>query len=444
MTQQADESPGASGGGFFAERRIFIRSETGTRYYRISTRAQIAAAAGVALALVWIVGATVSFALATLERRAQEDQIAALEISYEARIAELAGEQAELADSLQKAESQISSLSLELTKQQSRLIDAAASEQELTIGLATLRAKLRDAVMIRDSVLAESTNMSRELHSVESRLEAIRSAEVDLSETLETVSSALGDAVTTRDEALSTTEELARKVEAMEADMRTAAERRERVFSKLEDAVQVGLGAMEGVFKKAGLNVDTLVEAVRREYSGSGGPFIPVDASLMLEDEEEDRMSSLIGDLERVGLMQIAAAKLPFGQPVRSAHRYTSGFGVRRDPKNGRHRQHNGADFASASGTPIYATGEGVVVEAGWHSGFGRMVKIRHGFGYSTLYAHMRKLRVKKGDRVARGDRIGDMGSSGRSTGTHLHYEIRVGGKPVNPIKYIEAARNVF
>ena len=72
------------------------------------------------------------------------------------------------------------------------------------------------------------------------------------------------------------------------------------------------------------------------------------------------------------------------------------------------------------------------------------MIKIQHAFGYSTVYAHMRKLRVKKGERVARGDRIGDMGSSGRSTGTHLHYEIRVGGKPVNPVKYIEAARNVL
>jgi murein DD-endopeptidase MepM/ murein hydrolase activator NlpD len=288
--------------------------------------------------------------------------------------------------------------------------------------------------------------MSRELETAQRRLASIRSTEDDLSETLETVSSALGDAVETRDEALSTTEALARKVELLEEDMRKGRERRERVFSKLEDAVQTGLGAMEGMFKRAGLNVESLIDAVRREYSGAGGPEIPVDDAALIVDDglESERMQAMLVDLERMGLMRIAAEKLPFAHPVRASYRYTSGFGVRRDPKNGRRRQHNGADFASRTGTPIYATGEGIVVEAGWHAGYGRMVEIDHGFGYTTLYAHMRKLRVRKGQRVARGDRIGDMGSSGRSTGTHLHYEIRVGGRPVNPVKYIEAARNVL
>lgn len=446
MTQQAVDTPGASGGGVFAERRIFVRSEHGTRYYRISRRAQIGAVAGGAVALVWVVAVTISFALSTLERRAQEDQIAALESLYETRLEQMTGEQARLTANLQEAEARLDALSMEVTKKQSRLIDAAESEQELSIGLQTLRAKLRDAVRIRDNALAEAVNMSRELETVERRLSSIRSTEDDLSETLETVSSALGDAVVTRDEALSSTEELARKVALLEEDIRAGQERRERAFTKLEDAVQTGLGAMESMFRRAGLNVDSLMDAVRREYTGAGGPEIPLeDASLTVGDEVAvERMTAMIVNLERMGLMRIAAGKLPFAHPLSATHRLTSHFGGRRDPINGRHRRHDGVDFASRSGTPILATGEGVVVEAGWLSGYGRMVEIDHGFGYSTLYAHMRKLRVKKGDRVARGDRIGDMGNSGRSTGTHLHYEIRVGGKPVNPVKYIEAARNVL
>ena len=85
-----------------------------------------------------------------------------------------------------------------------------------------------------------------------------------------------------------------------------------------------------------------------------------------------------------------------------------------------------------------------VVVEAKWHSGFGRMVKIRHAFGYETVYAHMSKLRVKRGERVSRGERIGDMGSTGRSTGVHLHYEVHQSGKPVNPMSFIKAGKNVL
>ena len=84
------------------------------------------------------------------------------------------------------------------------------------------------------------------------------------------------------------------------------------------------------------------------------------------------------------------------------------------------------------------------MTKAGWQNGYGRAVEIRHEFGLSTLYAHMSEIHVKVGQRVSRGDRIGDMGNSGRSTGTHLHYEVHVGGRPVNPMTYIKAASDVF
>ena len=116
----------------------------------------------------------------------------------------------------------------------------------------------------------------------------------------------------------------------------------------------------------------------------------------------------------------------------------------RRDPKTGGKRMHKGVDFAASVGTPIYSTGEGVVVQAGWQSGYGRLITVRHDFGIETRYAHLSKIRVKVGQRVSRGDRIGDMGASGRVTGVHLHYEVRVNGAPVNPMTYIKAAKNVF
>jgi murein DD-endopeptidase MepM/ murein hydrolase activator NlpD len=105
---------------------------------------------------------------------------------------------------------------------------------------------------------------------------------------------------------------------------------------------------------------------------------------------------------------------------------------------------HRGTDFAARSGTPIYATAEGVVTRAEWWGGYGRVVYVKHAFGIETRYAHMAKIRVKKGERVSRGQRIGDMGNSGKSTGTHLHYEVRVNGKDVNPMIYIKAGRDVF
>ena len=156
------------------------------------------------------------------------------------------------------------------------------------------------------------------------------------------------------------------------------------------------------------------------------------------------RANRLLSQMDRLNLYRIAAEKAPFANPVKNAFRFTSQFGYRRDPKTGGRRMHAGVDFAGPVGTPLYATGDGVVIHAGWSSGYGRLVKIQHEFGIETRYAHMSRIRVQKGQRVSRGDRIGDMGASGRVTGPHLHYEVRIGGKAINPMTYIKAARDVF
>ena len=145
-----------------------------------------------------------------------------------------------------------------------------------------------------------------------------------------------------------------------------------------------------------------------------------------------------------MNLYRIAAEQLPFAIPVHSAFRFTSGFGYRTDPKGAGTRMHTGTDFAADYGTPIYVTGDGTVSQAGWENGYGRMITVQHAFGIETRYAHLSQIRVSVGQRVSRGDRIGDMGNSGRSTGTHLHYEVRVGASPVNPMTYIKAANDVF
>ena len=114
------------------------------------------------------------------------------------------------------------------------------------------------------------------------------------------------------------------------------------------------------------------------------------------------------------------------------------------DPKGRGRRMHLGVDLAGASGTPIFATADGVVVSAKRESGYGNAVRVRHDFGFETVYAHLSKIRVAAGQKLSRGDRIGDMGSTGRSTGVHLHYEVHLNGRPVNPMPYLETARNVY
>ncbi len=115
----------------------------------------------------------------------------------------------------------------------------------------------------------------------------------------------------------------------------------------------------------------------------------------------------------------------------------TSGFGARASPLTGEPGRHMGVDIANEIGTPIRATADGIVTYAGWETGYGRLVAIEHGYGYSTRYGHCSRLEIHVGDEVKRGQVIGYVGSSGRSTGSHCHYEVRIHGIPVNPEKYL-------
>jgi murein DD-endopeptidase MepM/ murein hydrolase activator NlpD len=125
---------------------------------------------------------------------------------------------------------------------------------------------------------------------------------------------------------------------------------------------------------------------------------------------------------------------IPSGMPL-SARALTSGFGMRVNPVTGVYAEHAGIDLAAPAGTPIVATGDGVVGRAGWDGGYGLMVALEHGGGVETRYGHMSQIAVAPGEQVHRGEVIGYVGSTGRSTGSHVHYETRINGHPVNPLR---------
>ena len=129
---------------------------------------------------------------------------------------------------------------------------------------------------------------------------------------------------------------------------------------------------------------------------------------------------------------------IPAIQPVanKDLKRTASGYGMRVDPIYKTSKFHAGMDFSANIGTPVYATGDGVVKKVGWQSGYGKIIIINHGFGYETWYAHLNKYNVRVGQKVVRGEVIGEVGNTGKSTGPHLHYEVHVKGKVVNPVNY--------
>lgn len=140
----------------------------------------------------------------------------------------------------------------------------------------------------------------------------------------------------------------------------------------------------------------------------------------------------------QVGSLRDRADHIPAIPPVAEKHlkAVASGYGYRRDPVYGTSRFHEGMDFAADRGTPVYATANGTVGWADWKSAYGNLIEINHGYNYMTRYAHLQEIFVRPGQTVKRGDRIGLIGSTGKSTGPHLHYEVRLSGQPQNPVNY--------
>jgi len=171
--------------------------------------------------------------------------------------------------------------------------------------------------------------------------------------------------------------------------------------------------------------------------SGIGGPFI-----LLADNADPDTFRStaiVVADqLDRFAAMRRFAGELPLAKPMPDA-KITSGFGPRLDPFFRRPALHTGVDFRAPSGYPIRATAAGTVVVAGYTRGYGRMVEIDHGNGVTTRFGHLSQVLVKRGQVVTEGALVGRAGSTGRSTGPHLHYEVRLDGRAVDPMSYIKA-----
>ena len=207
-------------------------------------------------------------------------------------------------------------------------------------------------------------------------------------------------------------------------------------LTSLEDNLELRARRMRGVFTDLGLDAGQLEAATPR--AAMGGPFVPVKlpANAGAFDRQLYRINISRAQVERLNR---TLALVPYRKPVVGEVEFTSGFGIRSDPFLGRPAMHTGLDFRAATGDPVRATANGKVASSGWAGGYGRMVEIDHGNGLSTRYGHLSEINVKVGDVVKIGQVIGAVGSTGRSTGPHLHYETRIDGEAVDPQKFLRA-----
>lgn len=444
----ADQARGAKG--FFAaalpEKRIFIQTADGTRYLRMGPGAQASLAGGALLLSGWLVAATAVAVADFVAADGEVGRTVVLHEAYQARLAELVEERDLRAAEALSAQNRFQTAMEKIGRQQSDLLVAIEERRELSAALDLMRTRLQETAAQRDAVTAANDALVAQMDAVNATL-ANGTSDGDLKVTLAAVTAALSQAVVARDAAQADRASLDAELGKAELALKIAERRQDEMLAQLEQAVATSFGPLEGLLEKADIDVDSALASVRAAYSGQGGPLVPVGVSsrgVAGPPEETRRFDELMIDIDRMNLLRLAIGKVPYAMPVKDPHRFTSGFGYRRDPKGRGRRMHTGVDFAAPKGTPIYATADGIVTSAGSESGYGKTIRIRHEFGFETLYAHQTRLYVEEGQRVSRGEHIGDMGATGRSTGVHLHYEIRVNGRPVNPMTFVEAAKDVF
>ncbi len=228
------------------------------------------------------------------------------------------------------------------------------------------------------------------------------------------------------------------KIEELQQEIAALKEEKQRQRMQFEQEREALLGETMEELDSRSKMLEDLFRSV--------GIIIPKKKKILLHNEESGGLFHEVSPVEaqkdelvsRLDYYLKKASAIPLGKPLNG--RVTSRFGKRRDPLNGRVSFHDGVDIKGRRGAKIYATAEGIITRAGYNGGYGNYVEVQHRDGYKTAYAHMKNILVKRGQRIHRGDVIGLVGNTGRSTGPHLHYEIRRNNTPLNPAKYMYVA----
>lgn len=409
---------------WFPERQLLIRSDKGTRVLRLRPLTQLAAIGGTAALFGWTILASAIVAV-DATGAGQTGAATADRAALEQRLDAVTAERDRLASAAAATQQRFAAAQGQVSQMQTQILAAEQQRHELQAGLQTAQAKLQDALTAPAAPVAQA--------------DAGHGDEVTVA--LDILSGELKDATAARAKAQAEADKAQTEAQALAVERDSIIARNDAVLDQIQDAVSVSIAPLDQMFKSVGVDSDKLLATVREGYSGQGGPLTPLaysshgDAAIT---EGEARGHEVMVSLDKLNTYRIAAEKLPLSMPVKSAFRYTSPFAQRWG------RMHEGIDMAAPVGTPIYATGDGTVIFAGRQNGYGNVIKIQHALGTETRYGHLSRINVRAGQKVSRGSRIGDMGNTGRSTGPHLHYEVRVNGKAVNPLSFIKAAQNVF
>ncbi|MBR3370004.1 MAG: peptidoglycan DD-metalloendopeptidase family protein [Rhodobacteraceae bacterium] len=429
------------------EQRLFLRSETTTRFVRLRPMTQAIALASVTSFFAWGIIATSILLMDSIGSGTLRDHAVRDQANYEQRLNDLAAERDQRAIETEAAQARFAEAMTRISDMQLQLLASEERRLELETGIDNIQHTIRRVVRERDEArarLAEVTNtLQAETGTTQTSADRARETEDMLDYLLVAMDKMAGS---TRELTLDA-EQSVNQARHLALENELLRDRNHMIFSQLEEALEMVVEPLERVFRAAGVTPEQIRRLVRQGANSQTASLRPISVStsgVMAQDQDIARANAVLQRLADIHAYRLGINRMPVARPVSANVRETSGFGMRRHPLTGRSTMHNGLDWAGSRGTAIHATADGVVKSAGRQGGYGNLVVIEHDFGIETYYAHLNSLDVRAGQRVSRGQRIGGMGTTGASTGVHLHYEVRINGRPVNPITYIRAGQHVF
>lgn len=471
---------------WFPNRQILIRSNDSVYQIRLSRYLQISLAfAGVAL-IIWTVVVSGGSWYLSQRLATREAQLFRSELSYNRLITRVTESQRRFGE-----------ITAQMEDTHRNLLSMAEKNLKLQARVQDYTSKLKDSEKEKVRISSLRTSMDNQMSALQNQIDGITNRNLALRDELETVETVMSRVMRERDQAIE-------RAKGLQVDLRDARERiadlhtvqrqtMERVTASADNTIlklqhvltltgleqnDIGLPRQKpeisseqeeelGVDTDTGTALDSdtiepvsppestpvaedtkpssIKPADSKEHADAavGGPFIAFEPEHPQDEAFVNVALTLRDRMDELDRLKDRVAHTPLGRPANDVY-MSSGFGKRKDPFTGRWAFHSGVDLAGHLKTHVFATAPGVVTHAARTGAYGNMVEIDHGNGVRTRYGHLFKILVKNGQTVTKGEDVGLMGSTGRSTGSHVHYEVRINGKAVNPISFIKAGQYVF
>lgn len=414
---------------WFVERQIFYRRNGQVSFVSVTRPMQMAIAVVAVLVVGWV-GYT-SFYFATIQQaiRAKNREVAETKKAYKSAMRQVAthnGRLLNITRSLERSQTQV------MTMFNPKANPKGKAPERFT----DLREALAAATRRRTHRTAAAGGHVRAWRELTARNATLEYGLASIGNEVQSILNEHGAVTAERNR-------LRNNLNHLQQQLASLRSRQDNLVTRLSDGTSSTISEASRVIAMTGLDLEMLVGRAARldgKTIGAGGPF---KRAARAEDPLALKVAVLDSRIERWHYLREVFRRLPLVAPLEH-YRMSSHFGMRRDPMTNRMARHNGMDFAYQVNTPVLTTAPGKVVFAGWRGGYGWLVEIDHGLGLRTRYAHLRKILVKRGEKVEHRHKVGLLGTSGRSNGPHVHYEILIDGKPVDPKNFIKAGKYVF